>query len=336
MPPTAHLSSKDRLIKGSRLFVRIAIMVNRVFFFGVIAMLIVSVILSTRFVPLLIPETPAPDLASALTGLRLLMLVGIAMAVATEIVLRALAQIIASTGDGDPFIAANARRLQTIGWALLGLQLLAIPCALLDKFWPSLAPPHPAFLLSRRLARGPHGLRSQPRLRSRFHHARRAGRNRVAHAHRHQARRSSRPPPYVSHRTLRGRRHHASQSLHPQDWKSPRYPLLNPRSHLHHSPLPTRRHPRPRRRRLAAPHCLCFCISGCHPAGICFFFCCCLCRCCCFSFCHSLWESAVSSFLQLFATETSSSRPERSAVERPLYWQLPLPFFLSFPLGICC
>jgi hypothetical protein len=138
MLPTAHLSNKNRLIKGSRLSVRIVIIANRVFFFGVIALLIATVILSTRFVPLLIPQTHAPDLASALTGLRLLMFVGLAMAVATEILLRALAQIIASAGAGDPFIAANARRLQTIGWALLGLQLLAIPCALLDKFCPAL------------------------------------------------------------------------------------------------------------------------------------------------------------------------------------------------------
>jgi hypothetical protein len=139
MLTNAHISgNKDRLIKGSRLFVRIAIIANRLFFFGVIALLITTVILSTRFVPLLIAQTPASNLASALTGLRLLMLIGLAMAIATEIVLRTLAQIIASTSAGDPFISANARRLQTIGWALLGLQLLAIPCALLDKFCPAL------------------------------------------------------------------------------------------------------------------------------------------------------------------------------------------------------
>jgi hypothetical protein len=138
MTSTAHLTNKDRLIKGSRLFVRLAILANRAFFFGVIALFLVSVILSTRFVPMLIPQTPASDLSSALTGLRLLMLIGLAMAIATEVALRALAQIITSTGAGNPFIAANARRLQTIGWALLGLQLLAIPCALLDKFCPSL------------------------------------------------------------------------------------------------------------------------------------------------------------------------------------------------------
>ena len=138
MPSAVNLSNKDHLIRGSRLFVRVALIANRAFFLGVIALLVTTLILSTRFVPLLIPQTPAPDLASALTGLRLLMLVGLAMAVATEIGLRALAQIIASAGAGDPFIAANARRLQTIGWALLGLQLLAIPCALLDKFCPAL------------------------------------------------------------------------------------------------------------------------------------------------------------------------------------------------------
>ena len=148
MSSNLQLSNKDRLIKGSRLFVRIALIANRVFFFGVIALLIVSVILSARFVPLLIPQTPAADVASALTGLRLLMLVGLAMAVATEIVLRALSQIIASTGAGDPFIAANARRLRTIGWALLGLQLLAIPCALLDKFCPALGSAAPGATFS--------------------------------------------------------------------------------------------------------------------------------------------------------------------------------------------
>jgi hypothetical protein len=37
-----------------------------------------------------------------------------------------------------------------------------------------------------------------------------------------------------------------------------------------------------------------------------------------------------------FATQTPSSRPKRSAVERPLYWHLHLPLFLSFPPGICC
>jgi hypothetical protein len=132
------LDSKDRLVRGSRVVVRIALVVNRLFFLAVVVGLVLSWIFSAQFVGLLLPQTPVAEVRSAAIGLRLMMLMGIAMAVGAEIVLRTLSQIIESAGAGDPFIAANARKLQTIGWALLGLQLLDIPGALLDRFFPSL------------------------------------------------------------------------------------------------------------------------------------------------------------------------------------------------------
>jgi hypothetical protein len=132
------LNNKDRLIKGSRLVVRIAIVLNRLFLAAVVVALLLSWIFPAQFVALLLQPSPGTDVRSALTGVRLLMLLGAAMAVITDRLLAALAQIIASAGAGDPFISANARRLQTIGWALLALQLLDIPGALLEKFFPSL------------------------------------------------------------------------------------------------------------------------------------------------------------------------------------------------------
>jgi hypothetical protein len=132
------LDGKDRLIKGSRLVVRIAIVTNRLFLLAVIVGLLLSWIFPAQFVALLIQPGPGTDVRSAMTGLQLLMLLGLAMAVATDRLLAPLAQIIASAGAGDPFISANARRLQTIGWALLALQVLDIPGALLEKFFPSL------------------------------------------------------------------------------------------------------------------------------------------------------------------------------------------------------
>ena len=132
------LNNKDRLIKGSRLVVRIAIVLNRLFLVAVVVGLLLSWIFPAQFVALLLQPSPGTDVQSALTGVRLLMLLGVAMAVATDRLLAPLAQIIASAGAGDPFISANARRLQTIGWALLALQLLDIPGALLEKFFPSL------------------------------------------------------------------------------------------------------------------------------------------------------------------------------------------------------
>jgi hypothetical protein len=40
-------------------------------------------------------------------------------------------------------VAVNARRLRTIGWALLGLQLLDFPGALIGRCYPSLGPAAP-------------------------------------------------------------------------------------------------------------------------------------------------------------------------------------------------
>jgi hypothetical protein len=131
-------NAKDRLIKSSGLVVRAVLMTNRLFLVAVMVGLLLSWILSPQLAALLIQQTPDVDVQSEIAGLRWLMLLGMAMAVATEVLLAALGQIIASAEEGDPFIAANARRLQTVGWALLALQLLAIPGGLIEKFFPSL------------------------------------------------------------------------------------------------------------------------------------------------------------------------------------------------------
>lgn len=63
------------------------------------------------------------DIGMLIVAMRLLMMTGlVAVAVAWVIITR-LQAIIATVAAGDPFVAANARRLQAIGWALLGWQL---------------------------------------------------------------------------------------------------------------------------------------------------------------------------------------------------------------------
>ncbi len=131
-------SRKDRLLQSSRLVVRAGFVINRLFFIAVSFGLLLSSIFSAQFAQLLLSQTPAADVRSEATGLRLLMLLGIAMAVATDRLFTALAHMIASAGAGDSFSAANTRNLQTIGWSLLVLQLLDLPGALLDRFFPSL------------------------------------------------------------------------------------------------------------------------------------------------------------------------------------------------------
>ena len=117
---------------------------NRLFFLAVAIGLASTWLFPGFFRELLTGSRRGADLPAAMLVVGLLMLIGVAMTVATDRVLVPLAKIIATAGAGDPFILANARRLQTIGWALLALQPLDIPCALLARFWPSLGTAAPS------------------------------------------------------------------------------------------------------------------------------------------------------------------------------------------------
>ncbi len=128
----------DRLLRSAAIIVRIAWIANRLLLAAITIGLIATWLSPGFFTGLLTEANPAADIAASLPGIRLLMLVGIAMGIATDRLLLSLAAVVASAGQGDPFLSANAHRLRTIGWALLTLQLLDIPCALLARFWPSL------------------------------------------------------------------------------------------------------------------------------------------------------------------------------------------------------
>ncbi len=128
----------DRLTATARLVVSSGSIVNRLFLLAVLTLFCLTWLFSSELSAFLARSNPGVDVPSEVTGLRLLMLIGIAGAVATDRLLAALKAVIASARAGDPFVAANATRLQTIGWALLALQLLDIPAALLSRFFPSL------------------------------------------------------------------------------------------------------------------------------------------------------------------------------------------------------
>ena len=146
--------AKDKLIQTSRLVVRTGFIVNRVFLAAVILALLLSFLFSAPLVSLLLQQNPGVDVRAVLTGARFMMLLGIAMAVATDRLFVGLTRIIESTRAGDPFISANAARLQSIGWALLVLQLLDIPAGLIERSFPSLGmgTPDPFFSASGWLA----------------------------------------------------------------------------------------------------------------------------------------------------------------------------------------
>ena len=95
------LNGKDRLIQTSRLVVRTAVVTNRLFLLAVTLGLLLSWIFPPQFAALLIQPHPAIETRSEMTGLRLLMLLGVAMSLAIDRLFVALSQIIASARAGD-------------------------------------------------------------------------------------------------------------------------------------------------------------------------------------------------------------------------------------------
>jgi hypothetical protein len=70
--------------------------------------------------------TPSPDAARLVMGLRAIAVLGLAATPLTHAVLKRLLAIVETVRAGDPFVAANAERLQAIAWALLWLQLVSM------------------------------------------------------------------------------------------------------------------------------------------------------------------------------------------------------------------
>lgn len=123
---------------------RLVTIINRLFLAAVCLGMILSFLFAGSFATWLMQPAPSTEMAATLIGLRFEMLLGIAMALGTDRMLTPLGRMIESARAGDPFIAANARRLQAIGWWLLFLQMLIIPSALLVRFFPSLGSAAPS------------------------------------------------------------------------------------------------------------------------------------------------------------------------------------------------
>jgi len=88
--------------------------------------------------------SPSPEADQLIMGLRAIAVVGLVAIPLNYVVLRRLLAIVETVRAGDPFVAANASRLQAIAWALLALQLLSLVIGGIAKAVSS--PAHPLHL----------------------------------------------------------------------------------------------------------------------------------------------------------------------------------------------
>ena len=88
--------------------------------------------------------SPSPDASRLVMGLRAVAMLGLATIPLNYVVLKRLLAIVKTVREGDPFVAANASRLQTIAWSLLALQLFSIVIGAIGKAVST--PAHPVHL----------------------------------------------------------------------------------------------------------------------------------------------------------------------------------------------
>ena len=118
-------SSLSNALPIAYVMLQILIVLNWLMAAGILALLIVSIANEHWFMSALkLPPLPEGDWV--LMGFRAIMVLGLTAIPLHYIVLKRLLAIVETVRAGDPFVTANAQRLQTIAWMLLLLNLLSI------------------------------------------------------------------------------------------------------------------------------------------------------------------------------------------------------------------
>jgi hypothetical protein len=102
---------------------RLLIVVNWLWGAGILALLFV--LPNEQWIMSAFKLSPSPEAERLVMGLRAIAVLGLGAIPLNYVVLKRLLAIVETVRGGDPFVAANASRLQAIAWALLALQILS-------------------------------------------------------------------------------------------------------------------------------------------------------------------------------------------------------------------
>jgi hypothetical protein len=138
----ARSASSSAALPIAYVVLRILIVLNWLLGAAILALLVVCP--NEQWIMSAFKLSPSPEAERLIMGLRAIALVGLATIPLTYVVLKRLVAIVATVRAGDPFVAANAIRLQAIAWALLALQLLSLVIGAIGKSIST--PAHPVNL----------------------------------------------------------------------------------------------------------------------------------------------------------------------------------------------
>ena len=138
MPP-----SRSAALPVAYVVLRILIVLNWIYGAIVLAIL-VGTFTAAHWTMTALGVSPAAATAPFVLGMRAIAALGLVAVPLNLALLRRLLAMVATVRAGDPFVAANAYRLQAIAWLLLAQQLLSLVIGLVGKAIST--PAHPFHL----------------------------------------------------------------------------------------------------------------------------------------------------------------------------------------------
>jgi hypothetical protein len=135
-------ASSSAALPITHVVLRILIVVNWLGGAAILALLVVSP--NEQWIMSAFKLSPSPEASRLIMGLRAIAVLGLAAIPLNHVSLKRLLAIVETVRAGDPFVAANAHRLQAIAWVLFALQLLSLVIGAIAKAVST--PAHPLHL----------------------------------------------------------------------------------------------------------------------------------------------------------------------------------------------
>ena len=135
----ANPVSTSAALPIAHIMLRILIVLNWAMAGAILILLLVSP--NEQWIMSAFKLEPSPDTDRLIFGLRAIAVLGLATVPLNYAGLKRLLAIVETVRSGDPFVAANAQRLQTIAWLLLALQLFSLVIGAIGRAVSS--PAHP-------------------------------------------------------------------------------------------------------------------------------------------------------------------------------------------------
>ena len=124
-------ASSSAALPIAYVMLRILIVVNWLAGIAILALLVVMP--NEQWIMTAFKLSPSPEAERLVMGLRAIAVLGLVSIPLHYAVLKRLLAIVETVRAGDPFVAANASRLQAIAWVLLAVNLLSIVIGAIAK-----------------------------------------------------------------------------------------------------------------------------------------------------------------------------------------------------------